>query len=436
MCAVHIPKGFSIKKKAKGTKTMFSRFGIDKELQALDAELMAMLEPRFRDIDAIRDENQLRVLAAFQQNGVAARHMMGSSGYGYGDDGRDNLDRVMASIMGAEAALCREQFMSGTHALTVALFGLLRAGDTLLAATGRPYDTLGGVIGLSEERYGSLAEYGVRYEEAPFAGDDPDYDRIRELAPRARVVHIQRSRGYSSRRSLSCADIEKIARTVKSANPDAIVFVDNCYGEYCETAEPTMVGADIAVGSLIKNPGGGIAETGGYIAGRAELVELCAHRLTAPGTGGEIGCWPSGHRNTYLGLYLGPSVTAEAVKSSVYASALFERLGYTAAPHWQQPRYDIVTTLGMGSEKGLTALCRGIQAMSPVDSVAVPEAWEMPGYEDKVIMAAGTFTGGSSIELSCDAPIRPPYTAYLQGGLSFTASRAAFLKAAQMLRER
>lgn len=414
---------------------MFGMFGIDEKLAELDREIMAEIGPRLREIDETADENRLRVLDAFIKNGVASRHMAGSSGYGYGDDGRDCLDRVMASIMGAEAALCREQFMSGTHALTVALFGLLRTGDTLLAATGRPYDTLAGVIGLSGENKGSLREYGVRYDEVAFDGEDPDFDEIERRAAGASVVHVQRSRGYSHRRSLSCGDISRISAAVKLANPRAVVFVDNCYGEYTETKEPTAAGADIAVGSLIKNPGGGVAETGGYIAGRAELVEMCASRLTAPGTGGEIGCWPAGHRDTFLGLYMGPSATAEALKSSVYASALFGRLGYSASPSADEKRYDIVTTVDMRSPEALTAVCRGIQSMSPVDSFAAPEAWEMPGYDDKVIMAAGAFTNGSSVELSCDGPLRPPYTAYMQGGLSFVTARAAYLRAAQLLRQ-
>ncbi len=414
---------------------MFSEFGIGEKLLALDREVMGEIGERIERIEQTADINRLRVLDAFVKNGVASRHMAGSSGYGYGDDGRDCLDRVMASIMGAEAALCREQFMSGTHALTVALFGLLRSGDTLLAATGRPYDTLAGVIGLSDGGAGSLREYGVKYDEVAFEGVDPDLDEIERRAAGARVVHIQRSRGYSHRRSLSCADIGRIAAAVKRANPDAVVFVDNCYGEYTETLEPTMAGADIAVGSLIKNPGGGVAETGGYIAGRAELVELCAQRLTAPGTGGEIGCWPAGHRDTFLGVYMGPSATAEALKSAVYAAALFKKLGYDTSPAPDSERYDIVTTADMRSPEALTALCRGIQSLSPVDSFAAPEAWEMPGYDDKVIMAAGAFTNGSSVELSCDGPLRPPYTAYMQGGLSFVTARAAYLRAAQQLLE-
>ena len=319
--------------------------------------------------------------------------------------------------------------------MTVALFGLLRAGDTLLAATGRPYDTLAGVIGLGGEKFGSLAEYGIHYDEVELVDGEPDYPEIERRAAGAKVVHIQRSRGYSDRRAFLCADIEKIAAAARRGNPDAIIFVDNCYGEYTETVEPIEVGADLIVGSLIKNPGGAIAETGGYIAGRADLVELCGHRLTAPGTGREIGCTPQGLRNLYLGVYLGPSITAEALKSAVYCAAIFEKIGCEVSPRYDQPRADIVTTVKMQGEAGLAALCRAIQASSPVDSFATPEAWEMPGYDSKVIMAAGAFTNGSSIELSCDAPIRPPYLAYVQGGIALPVSRLAFLRAAAEIRK-
>ncbi len=409
-------------------------FGLDEEMTALDREVMAQCAPVFAQIEAVRDYNQLRVLKAFTDNGVGAQHLGGSTGYGYGDIGRDLLDRVFAQIVGAQDALCRAQFLSGTHALTVALFGLLRTGDTLLAATGRPYDTLAGVIGLGEEKFGSLAEFGVRYDEVSLVDGEPDLAEIERRAAGAKVVHIQRSRGYSARRAFRCADIERIAAAAKRGNPDAIVFVDNCYGEYIETAEPLAAGADLIVGSLIKNPGGAIAETGGYIAGRSDLVELCAHRLTAPGTGRELGCTPQGLRNLWLGIYLAPTVTAEALKSAVYCAALFERIGCAVSPRFDEPRGDIITTVQMDGEAGLTALCRAIQASSPIDSFAAPEAWEMPGYDSRVIMAAGAFTNGSSIELSCDAPIRPPYLAYVQGGTTLAASRLAFLRAAKAVR--
>ena len=416
---------------------MFDKlFGINEELLEMDKEIVDMCGPFFDAIDKTRDYNQLKVLKAFTENRVGAQHLGTSTGYGYGDAGRDLLDKVFADIAGAEDALCRQQFMSGTHAITVALFGVLRAGDTLLAATGTPYDTLAGVIGLGPQSYGSLKEFGIGYEEVALKPDgEPDLDTIKAKAPAAKAVYIQRSRGYSKRRAFSCADIEAMAAAAKAANPNVIVMVDNCYGEFTEISEPTQHGADLIIGSLIKNPGGAVAETGGYIAGRADLVELCGHRLSVPGTGREIGCSPSGLRSLYLGLYMAPSVTAEALKSSVYSSAMFEKLGYGVSPRYTEPRCDIITTVDMKSEEGLACLCRAIQAASPIDSFAVPEAWDMPGYDSKVIMAAGAFTCGSSIELSCDAPMKPPYTAYIQGGISLAASRYAFLKAAQLLGE-
>ncbi|MEG2083764.1 MAG: methionine gamma-lyase family protein, partial [Oscillospiraceae bacterium] len=360
----------------------------------------------------------------------------GSTGYGYGDAGRDKLDEVFASLSGAQDALCRAQFMSGTHALTVALFGLLRPNDTLLCAMGAPYDTMLGVIGIGGENSGSLAEFGVKYTQAELLNGGPDLHAISEKAKNARVVLVQRSRGYSARRALSCADIEQITLAVKKSNPKAIVLVDNCYGEFVEMREPTECGAELIVGSLIKNAGGAVAQTGGYIAGKAELVELCSYRLTAPGTGREIGCNPAGLRELYLGLYLAPGITAEALKSSHYASELFAELGYAVSPSPREMRGDIVTAITLGSASALEAACGAIQRTSPVDSFARPEAWEMPGYDDKVIMAAGAFTGGSSIELSCDAPLRAPYTVYCQGGISLAASRLAYLRAADAVQSR
>jgi len=406
-------------------------FGISQQLCALDREVMEQCASFFGRADEIRDFNQLKVLDTFIKNRVGAQHLGASTGYGYGDIGRDTLDKIFADIAGAEDALCRAHFMSGTHALTVALFGVLRPGDTLVSVTGQPYDTLSGVIGLSDTNCGSLKDFGVNYRQIDLMGGEPDVDAISGAAPNARVIYIQRSRGYSARRALSCDDIGRIAHAAKSANPDAIVMVDNCYGEFCETTEPTGHGTDLIAGSLIKNPGGGVAPTGGYIAGRRELVELCAHRLTAPGTGREIGSTPSGHRELYLGLYLAPSITAEAVKSSIYASAIFERKGYAVSPAYIEPRRDIITAIDMKDEAGLVALCRAIQSASPIDSYVSPEPWDMPGYDSNIIMASGAFTCGSSIELSCDAPVKPPYTAYLQGGISLAASRLAFLKALQ-----
>ncbi len=410
-------------------------FPLSPKLRELDEKTMTRCRAQFEKIDETADYNSLKVLRAFTQNKVGAQHFAGSNGYGYGDVGRDLLDRVFAQVVGAQDALCRAQFMSGTHALCVALFGVLRPGDTLLAATGKPYDTLESVIGLSDERLGSLAEFGVKYDECPLKDGEPDYELIAQKARTAKVLHIQRSRGYADRRAFCCEDIEKIASTAKTVQPNIIVLVDNCYGEFLEKTEPTQHGADLIVGSLIKNAGGAVAQTGGYIAGSARLVELCANRLTAPGTGREIGCFPSGLRELYLGLYMAPGVTASALKSAVYASALFSSLGYRVQPEYDAARGDIITAVTFGCEQGLSALCEAVQSCSPVDSFAVPEAWEMPGYTDKVIMAAGAFTCGSSIELSCDAPIRPPYIAYIQGGISLAASRLAFLRAAEKLGE-
>ncbi|MEG2939362.1 MAG: methionine gamma-lyase family protein [Oscillospiraceae bacterium] len=404
-------------------------FGISTDLCELDNKVMKQCAPVFERIEQIKSYNQLKVLKGFTDNAIGAQHLSGSTGYGYGDIGRDALDRVFAAIVGAEDSLCHTHFMSGTHALTVALFGLLRTGDTLLAVTGEPYDTLCGVIGTKGGKYGSLIEYGVKYEQIELVNGEPNYTEIEKRACGAKVVHIQRSRGYSTRRAFSCEEIGLIASAVKRGNPNAIVFVDNCYGEYTEKTEPTQHGADISVGSLIKNPGGAIAETGGYIAGRSDLVELCAHRLTAPGTGREIGCTPGGMRNMFLGVYMAPSVTADALKSAVYCSAIFERIGCEVSPKYDEMRSDIVTTVNMRDERGLKVLCKAVQSSSPIDSFATPEACEMPGYDSKVIMAAGAFTCGSSIELSCDAPIRPPFVAYVQGGISLAASRLAFLRA-------
>ena len=416
---------------------LFEQYGVSPEMCALDLEIMAQCAEQFAQCEQVRDITQLRVLKAFADNRVGMQHFAASTGYGYGDTGRDTLDAVFAQSVGAEDALCRSHLLSGTHALTVALFGLLRAGDTLLAATGRPYDTLLPVIGITEdeENYGSLMQYGVKYDEVPLVNGEPDLEGIRAKAADATVVHIQRSRGYEPRRAFSVEDIRAISDAVKSVNPNAVIFVDNCYGEFCDISEPCSNGADLMAGSLIKNAGGGIAPTGGYIAGRADLVERCAHRLTAPGTGRELGSTPGGLRDYYLGLYFAPQITCEAKKSSIYAAALFEKLGFGAVPSYDAPRNDIITSLHMESAEQLIALCCAVQASSPVDSFAAPVLDDMPGYADKVIMAAGAFTQGSSIELSCDAPLREPYIAYLQGGLNLVNVRLACLRAAEAIRK-
>lgn len=402
-------------------------------LQA-DQKTLDLCKEPFARLEAIKEYNQLKMLRAFTDCGVGAHHLVGTTGYGYDDAGRIKLEEVFAKAVGAEASLFRHNFMSGTHTLTVALFGVLRPGDTMVAVTGRPYDTLLGVIGLEGQGYGSLKEWGVHYDEVNLLpGSQPDLAGIEEKCRNARMCYIQRSRGYAARGALSLEQIEAISCAAKKANPDIVVMVDNCYGEFTQMREPTQCGADLMAGSLIKNPGGGIAPTGGYIAGRADLVELCAHRLSAPGTGGEIGCTLDVLREMYLGLYYAPGVVCDALKTSVYASCLFEVLGYQATPGYTEDRNDIITSVETHSPEGMIALCGGVQAGSPVDSNATPMPGDMPGYEDQVIMAAGAFTMGSSIELSADGPLRPPYTVYMQGGINFHASRAGVLLGADRM---
>ena len=400
----------------------------------LDEQALRLCRPYFEKMEEIRDYNQMKMLHAFTECEVSSSHLVGTTGYGLGDSGRSKLEEVVARVIGAEDALVRSQFMSGTHTLTVALFGLLRAGDTLLAATGRPYDTLEGVIGLGEagKGCGTLAEYGIRYDEAPLKADfTPDYELIAQKAPGAKVCHIQRSRGYTQRNAFDLETIRKVIQTARQANPDIIILVDNCYGEFTQTREPCDVGADLAVGSFIKNPGGGISPTGGYIAGRADLVELCGHRFSAPGTGREIGCTLDTLRDMFLGFYYAPGVVCEAIKTAIYAQCLLELVGVKPVPRYCEDHNDIVTCFDSGSAAALTGFCQGVQASSPVDSYAAPEPCAEPGYTDQVIMASGSFTMGSTIELSCDGPLRAPYTCYLQGGVNFTAGRAGVLMAVQ-----
>ena len=404
------------------------------EVLALDEKAMQLCAPYFRQAEQVRDYNQLKMLRAFTGNQMSSSDLLGTTGYGLWDTGRAKLEAIFAQVMGCEDALVRSQFMSGTHTLAVALFGLLRAGDTLLAATGRPYDTLEGVIGIEGkgEGTGTLTDYGVRYEEVPLKPDfTPDYEAIAAAAPRAKVCHIQRSRGYLQRNAFDLDTIRKVAEAARSKNPGIIVFVDNCYGEFTQTAEPSQAGADLIAGSLIKNPGGGIAPTGGYIAGRRDLVEQCAYRLNAPGLGKDLGCTLDAPREMYLGLYYAPGVVCEAVKTAIYAQCLLELAGKQPVPRYCDAHNDIVTCFDAGSAEALVGFCRGIQAASPVDSYALPEPCPEPGYTDEVIMASGSFTQGSTIELSCDGPIRAPYTCYLQGGLNFAASRAGVLLAVQ-----
>lgn len=374
-----------------------------------------------------------KVLKAFSDNRISEPCFYGSTGYGYGDIGREAIDKVFAQVFGAEDALVRFNFVSGTHALSTALFGVLRTGDKMVSITGRPYDTLEEVIGIAGEKgNGSLMDYGVEYAQVDLLADGKaDLDGITEAVRDAKVVYIQRSRGYSLRRAFTVNDIEQMINAAKKGNSDAIIMVDNCYGEFVETCEPTAVGADLIVGSLIKNAGGGIARTGGYIAGRADLVELCSYRLTCVGMGKEVGCTLDMNREMLLGLFFAPDVVAAALKTAVFASEVFGLLGFRCSPEKDETRGDIITAIELGDEEKLCAFCRGIQKGAPIDSFVSPEPWDMPGYTSKVIMAAGAFTMGASIELSADAPIREPYAVWMQGGITFTSGKLGVLLAAQ-----
>lgn len=412
-------------------------FNIDERLEKLALEAEEACKAKFSEIEDIAKHNGEKVLAAFIRHRVSDVSFKGSTGYGYGDTGRETLDKVYAEIFGAEDALVRHNFVSGTHALSVAMFGILRTGDTLFSATGKPYDTLEEVIGLRGEGNGSLRDFGVRYTQADLLPDGkPDLDKIRSQAADAKVVYIQRSRGYSLRPALTVEEIGEISAAAKSVNPNIIVMVDNCYGEFVQKTEPTQHGADLIIGSLIKNPGGGIAETGGYIAGRADLVELCSYRLTCVGMGREVGCTLNQSKPMFMGLFFAPDVVASAVKTAAFTCELFTRLGYECFPKNTETRSDIIAVLKLENEENLTAFCQGVQKGAPVDAFVVPEAWDMPGYESKVIMAAGAFTMGASIELSADAPIREPFAAWMQGGLTYTSGRTGILLAAQTMLER
>ena len=407
-------------------------FDFSPEIVRLSEEAMKLCQPQFAELDRMAEYNGQRVLKAFIDNKISDIHMKGTNGYGYGDDGRDKLDAVFAQILGTEDALVRHNFVNGTHAITTALFGLLRPGDLLLSVTGEPYDTMQGVI--SGEGIGSLKDFGVRFAKVDLLPDGtPDYDGIKARARDCRMAYIQRSRGYSLRPSLTIDVIGKICEAVRSVNKSCIILTDNCYGELVEDREPSAVGSDIIVGSLIKNLGGGIAETGGYIAGRADLVEQCAFRLTTPGTGKEVGASLNQLRGLYLGIFHAPQAVCAALKTSVFAAALFTLMGYEAFPKYDEKRTDIIEALKLGGEKQLIAFCQGIQAGSPVDSFASPEPWDMPGYDSQVIMAAGAFTMGASIELSADAPLREPYAVWLQGGLTFPTGKIGIMTAAQKI---
>lgn len=393
---------------------------------------------RFQDIDRIVDQNQWKVIEAFQRHQVSDYHFAGSTGYAYNDRGREVLDLTYADVFGAEAALVRPHFASGTHTIATALFGVLRPGDELLYITGSPYDTLHKVIGEPGDGSGSLQDFGIAYgETALLPGGGIDWDAVQaKITKRTKVIGIQRSRGYDWRDSFTVAQIGEMVERVKAIKSDVIVFVDNCYGEFTEEQEPTQAGVDLMAGSLIKNPGGGLAETGGYICGRADLVQLAAYRLTAPGIGGEVGAMLGTTRGIYQGLFLAPTIVGQAVKGSILAAALFEQAGFESRPGWKDARTDLIQAIAFDQPEQLIAFVQGIQRAAAVDGHVVPEPWDMPGYEHPVIMAAGTFIQGGSLELSADAPIRAPYIAYMQGGLTYSHVKFGLLTALQTMKDR
>ena len=401
------------------------------------AEAEMSLKDTFNEIDAISFKNTKRVMDAFADFRVSDGMFVSTTGYGYDDKGRDTLDEIWANVFGCESALVRHSIVSGTHALTIGLFGILRPGDIMLSVAGKPYDTLEEVIGITgESGSGSLKDFGVEYRQIELKEDGTfDYNAVgHELkvnAQKIKMVFIQRSKGYLNRRTLTVDEIGEMACFVKSISPNTFVVVDNCYGEFVEEKEPTAVGVDLCIGSLIKNPGGGIAETGGYFAGTKKAVELVSYRLTSPGTGAEVGATIGQNKNMYKGLFYAPHTTAQALKTGYLAAYIFEKMGYNAVPRWNEKRSDIIQTVITEDPEILCAFCRGIQSGSPVDAFVTPEPWDMPGYTDKVIMAAGAFTQGSSIELSADGPIRPPYTVYFQGGLTYESGKIGIMSAAQ-----
>ena len=408
-------------------------FDIDKRVLDASQQAMKLCADKLREIEDIQEYNQIKMIKAFQNAGVRESYFSGSTGYGYDDFGRDALDRVYAFVFDAEDALVRHNFVSGTHALTVALFGMLRPNDTMLSVTGMPYDTIRSAIGIEGNYPGSLKDFNIGFEMTELLPDGTlDYAQIQKdiELKKPKMVYIQRSRGYSTRPTLTWREIKKICDISKKASPKSIIMLDNCYGEFVEKVEPLSVGVDIMAGSLIKNAGGGIAPTGGYIAGKKELVEMCAYRLTTPGTGKEIGATLGNNRELFMGAYHAPHVTGEALKTAVFASALFEIIGYETAPKYSENRGDIIQLVMLGNEDKLCKFCEGIQAGSAVDSFVVPVPSDMPGYESQVIMAAGAFTLGSSIELSADAPLREPYAVWMQGGLNFHGGKLGVMLAA------
>lgn len=416
------------------TGNIYKELGISDKVYQFSKEILDSLSTRFAEIDKTAEYNQLKVIKAMQDNKVSEACLLGTTGYGYNDLGRDTLEAVYASVFHAQDALVRPQITCGTHALALALISNLRPGDELLSPVGKPYDTLEEVIGIRPSK-GSLAEYGITYKQIDLLADGSfDYENIKNaINEKTRLVTIQRSKGYQTRPTLSVQKIGELVSFIKKIKPDIICMVDNCYGEFVERLEPTDVGADMVVGSLIKNPGGGLAPIGGYIAGKRECVENAAYRLTSPGLGKEVGASLGILKDFYQGLFLAPTVTAGALKGAVFAANVYERLGFKVVPNATEPRHDIIQAVTFGTPEGVIAFCKGIQAAAPVDSFVTPEPWDMPGYDSKVIMAAGAFVSGSSIELSADGPIKPPYAVYFQGGLTFEHARFGIMKSLQSI---
>ena len=423
---------------------LHKELGIDEDTFAFGEKIRESLKERFKEIDDNAEFCQLKVLNAMQKNNVSEACLLGTTGYGYNDLGRDTLEKVYADIFHTEDALVRPQITCGTHALALALMSNLRPGDELLSPVGRPYDTLTSVIGIDEDetqgahKSGSLKEYGISYRQVDLIGKDKfDYEGIRAaINEKTRMVTIQRSKGYAVRESFSPEKIGELISFIRGIKPEVIIMVDNCYGEFVHDKEPSDYGADICVGSLIKNPGGGLCPCGGYLAGKKECIENAAYRLTSPGLGKEVGASLQTLRDFYQGLFLAPTVTASALKTSIYAAALYEALGFETVPHSDEQRNDIIQAITLGSKEGICAFCEAVQSSSPVDAYVTPEPWDMPGYDDQVIMAAGAFVSGSSIELSADAPIREPYAVYFQGGLTFPHGAYGMLRTVQYMKDR
>jgi len=416
---------------------MYQKMGIEEDVYQFCEKIWSSLETRFKEIDEISEYNQMKVIAAMQKNRVSEACLLGTTGYGYNDLGRETLEAVYADIFHTEDALVRPQITCGTHALALALMSNLRPGDELLSPVGKPYDTLEEVIGIRPSK-GSLAEYGITYKQVDLLQDGKfDFEGIKQaINPKTKMVTIQRSKGYQTRPTLSVGRIGELIHYIKSIKPDVICMVDNCYGEFTEITEPSDVGADLVVGSLIKNPGGGLAPIGGYLAGKKECIENAAYRLTSPGLGKEVGASLQVMNSFYQGLFLAPSVTANALKSAIFAANIYEKLGFPVVPNATESRHDIIQAVTFGNAEGVIAFCQGIQQAAAVDGHVTPEPWDMPGYDSPVIMAAGAFVAGSSIELSADGPIKPPYAVYFQGGLTWQHGKFGIMKTLQRLVEK